>query len=234
MSHDKERKVTVMPIYSFDELSDEAKAYALEDYRRESESYLDSLEAIDWGLMSDFNELLEELYCHTDKSVEPRIDGTMTVTPTLRMDDDLWEQNAVEHDAIGGHIPDVPVLRDSRYYNGTAKQALITTWNGQVPELQKIVDSINAEADAIADDASGGRPDAFDFNESEVASDALEANTNDLKDELYSGWEKAATLALNAAVAALGEVLLDYASDDNVIWHINEDGIMFSEDGTME
>ena len=223
-----------MPIYSFDELSDEAKAYALEDYRRESESYRDSLEAIDWGLMSDFNELLGELYCHTDNSVEPRIDGTMTVTPTLHMDDDLWEQNAVEHDAIGGHIPDVPVLRDSRYYNGTAKQALITTWNGQVPELQKIVDSINAEADAIADDVSGGRPDDFDFNESEVASDALEANTNDLKDELYSGWEEAATLALNAAVAALGEVLLDYASDDNVIWHINQDGIMFSEDGTME
>lgn len=223
-----------MPIYSFDELSDEAKAYALEDYRRESESYRDSLEAIDWGLMSDFNELLGELYCHTDNSVEPRIDGTMTVTPTLHMDDELWEQNAVEHDAIGGHIPDVPVLRDSRYYNGTAKQALITTWNGQVPELQKIVDSINAEADAIADDVSGGRPDDFDFNESEVASDALEANTNDLKDELYSGWEEAATLALNAAVAALGEVLLDYASDDNVIWHINQDGIMFSEDGTME
>ena len=99
---------------------------------------------------------------------------------------------------------------------------------------QKIVDSINAEADAIADDVSGGRPDDFDFNESEVASDALEANTNDLKDELYSGWEEAATLALNAAVAALGEVLLDYASDDNVIWHINQDGIMFSEDGTME
>ena len=223
-----------MPIYSFDELSDEAKAYALEDYRRESESYRDSLEAIDWGLMSDFNELLGELYCHTDNSVEPRIDGTMTVTPTLHMDDELWEQNAVEHDAIGGHIPDVPVLRDSRYYNGTAKQALITTWNGQVPELQKIVDSINAEADAIADDVSGGRPDDFDFNESEVASDALEANTNDLKDELYSGWEEAATLALNAAVAALGEVLLDYASDDNVIWHINHDGIVFSEDGTME
>lgn len=223
-----------MPIYSFDELSDEAKAYALEDYRRESESYHDSLEAIDWGLMSDFNELLEELYCHTDNSVEPRIDGTMTVTPTLHMDDELWEQNAVEHDAIGGHIPDVPVLRDSRYYNGTAKQALITTWNGQVSELQKIVDSINAEADAIADDVSGGRPDDFDFNESEVASDALEANTNDLKDELYSGWDEAATLALNAAVASLGEALLDYASDDNVIWHINHDGIMFSEDGTME
>lgn len=223
-----------MPIYSFDELSDEAKAYALEDYRRESESYRDSLEAIDWGLMSDFNELLGELYCHTDNSVEPRVDGTMTVTPTLHMDDELWEQNAVEHDAIGGHIPDVPVLRDSRYYNGTAKQALITTWNGQVPELQKIVDSINAEADAIADDVSGGHPDDFDFNDSEVASDALEVNTNDLKDELYSGWEEAATLALNAAVASLGEVLLDYASDDNVIWHINHDGIMFSEDGTME
>ena len=223
-----------MPIYSFDELSDEAKAYALEDYRRESESYHDSLEAIDWGLMSDFNELLGELYCHTDNSVEPRIDGTMTVTPTLHMDDELWEQNAVEHDAIGGHIPDVPVLRDSRYYDGTAKQALITTWNGQVPELQRIVDSINAEADAIAADASGGHPDDFDFNESEVASDALEARTNDLKDELYSRWDEAATQALNAAVASLGEVLLDYASDDNVIWHINQDGIMFSEDGTME
>ena len=223
-----------MPIYSFDELSDEAKAYALEDYRRESESYHDSLEAIDWGLMSDFNELLGELYCHTDNSVEPRIDGTMTVTPTLHMDDELWEQNAVEHDAIGGHIPDVPVLRNSRYYNGTAKQALITTWNGHAPELQRIVDSINAEADAIADDVSGGRPDDFDFNESEVASDALEANTDDLKDELYSGWDEAATLALNAAVASLGEALLDYASDDNVIWHINENGIMFLEDGTME
>ena len=99
--------------------------------------------------MSDFNELLGELYCHTTKSVEPRIDGTMTVTPMLHMDDELWEQNAVEHDAIGGHIPDVPVLRDSRYYDGTAKQVLITTWNGHVPELQKIVDSINAEADAI-------------------------------------------------------------------------------------
>ena len=223
-----------MPTHSFDELSDEAKAYALEDYRRESESYLDSLEAIDRESMSDFNELLGELYCHTAKSVEPRVDGTMTVTPTLHMDDDLWEQNAVEHDAIGGHVPDVPVLRDSRYCNGTAKQALITTWNGQVPELQKIVDSINAEADAIADDVSGGRPDDFDFNDSEVASDALEANTDDLKDELYSGWEEAATLALNAAVASLGEVLLDYASDDNVIWHINENGIMFLEDGTME
>ena len=223
-----------MPTYSFDELSDEAKAYALEDYRRESESYHDSLEAIDWGLMSDFNELLGELYCHTDNSVEPRIDGTMTVTPTLHMDDELWEQNAVEHDAIGGHIPDVPVLRNSRYYNGTAKQALITTWNGHAPELQRIVDSINAEADAIADDVSGGRPDDFDFNESEVASDALEANTDDLKDELYSGWDEAATLALNAAVASLGEALLDYASDDNVIWHINENGIMFLEDGTME
>lgn len=223
-----------MPTYSFDELSDEAKVYALEDYRRESESYLDSLETIDREFMSDFNELLGELYCHTDKSVEPRIDGTMTVTPTLHMDDGMWEQNAVEHDAIGGHIPDVPVLRNSRYYNGTAKQALITTWNGQVPELQRIVDSINAEADAIADDVSGGRPDDFDFNESEVASDALEANTDDLKDELYSGWDEAATLALNAAVASLGEALLDYASDDNVIWHINENGIMFLEDGTME
>ena len=223
-----------MPTYSFDELSDEAKAYALEDYRRESESYLDFLETIDRESMSDFNELLGELYCHTDKSVEPRIDGTMTVTPTLHMDDGMWEQNAVEHDAIGGHIPDVPVLRDSRYYDGTAKQALITTWNGQVPELQRIVDSINAEADAIAADVSGGRPDDFDFNESEVASDALEANTDDLKDELYSGWDEAATLALNAAVASLGEALLDYASDDNVIWHINENGIMFLEDGTME
>lgn len=223
-----------MPTHSFDELSDEAKAYALEDYRRESEPYLDSLEAIDRESMSDFNELLGELYCYTDKSVEPRIDGTMTVTPTLHMDDGMWEQNAVEHDAIGGHIPDVPVLRNSRYYNGTAKQALITTWNGQVPELQKIVDSINAEADAIADDVSGGRPGDFDFNDSEVASDALEANTDDLKDELYSGWEEAATLALNAAVASLGETLLDYASDDNVIWHINENGIMFLEDGTME
>lgn len=223
-----------MPTHSFDELSDEAKAYALEDYRRESEPYLDSLEAIDRESMSDFNELLGELYCYTDKSVEPRIDGTMTVTPTLHMDDGMWEQNAVEHDAIGGHIPDVPVLRNSRYYSGTAKQALITTWNGQVPELQKIVDSINAEADAIADDVSGGRPGDFDFNDSEVASDALEANTDDLKDELYSGWEEAATLALNAAVASLGEALLDYASDDNVIWHINENGIMFLEDGTME
>ena len=223
-----------MPTHSFDELSDEAKAYALEDYRRESEPYLDSLEAIDRESMFDFNELLGELYCYTDKSVEPRIDGTMTVTPTLHMDDGMWEQNAVEHDAIGGHIPDVPVLRNSRYYNGTAKQALITTWNGQVPELQKIVDSINAEADAIADDVSGGRPGDFDFNDSEVASDALEANTDDLKDELYSGWEEAATLALNAAVASLGEALLDYASDDNVIWHINENGIMFLEDGTME
>lgn len=223
-----------MPTHSFDELSDEAKAYALEDYRRESEPYLDSLEAIDRESMFDFNELLGELYCYTDKSVEPRIDGTMTVTPTLHMDDGMWEQNAVEHDAIGGHIPDVPVLRNSRYYNGTAKQALITTWNGQVPELQKIVDSINAEADAIAGDVSGGRPGDFDFNDSEVASDALEANTDDLKDELYSGWEEAATLALNAAVASLGEALLDYASDDNVIWHINENGIMFLEDGTME
>lgn len=223
-----------MPTYSFDELSDEAKVYALEDYRRESESYLDFLETIDRESMSDFNELLGELYCHTDKSVEPRIDGTMTVTPTLHMDDGMWEQNAVEHDAIGGHIPDVPVLRNSRYYNGTAKQALITTWNGHAPELQRIVDSINAEADAIADDVSGGRPDDFDFNESEVASDALEANTDDLKDELYSGWDEAATLALNAAVASLGEALLDYASDDNVIWHINENGIMFLEDGTME
>ena len=223
-----------MPTHSFDELSDEAKAYALEDYRRESEPYLDSLEAIDRESMFDFNELLGELYCYTDKSVEPRIDGTMTVTPTLHMDDGMWEQNAVEHDAIGGHIPDVPVLRDSRYYNGTAKQALITTWNGHAPELQKIVDSINAEADAIADDVSGGRPGDFDFNDSEVASDALEANTDDLKDELYSGWEEAATLALNAAVASLGEALLDYASDDNVIWHINENGIMFLEDGTME
>ena len=215
-----------MPTYSFDELSDEAKAYALEDYRRESESYLDSLEAIDRDSMSDFNELLGELYCHTTKSVEPRLDGTMTVTPTLHMDDGLWEQNAVEHDAIGGHIPDVPVLRDSRYYDGTAKQALITTWNGHAPELQRIVDSINAEADAIADDVSGGRPDDFDFNESEVASDALEANTDDLKDELYSGWDEAATLALNAAVASLGEALLEYATDDNDDWHINENGII--------
>lgn len=223
-----------MPTYSFDELSDEARAYALEDYRRESESYLDSLEAIDRESMSDFNELLGELYCHTTKSVEPRVDGTMTVTPTLRMDDELWEQNAVEHDAIGGHIPDVPILRNFRYYDGTANQALITAWNGQIPELQKIVDSINAEADAIADDVSSGHPDDFDFNDSEVATDALEANTDDLKDELYSRWEEAATQALSAAVASLGEALLDYASDDNVIWHINEDGIMFSEDGTME
>lgn len=215
-------------LYDLDELSDEARSRAIEDYRLESVSYEDGLTSLDEGSMDDVNRILRQIYCSTVVSLQPDRYGYSDMDPRARMDIE-WEEYALSHDDIGGHIPDAPTVSGDE--DDDVIGSMITIWNTSLSDVQDVIDRINGVADSIASSYLDGDPEEFSFNTSESASDELDLKTEELKDELYDTWLDLANRALMSAISIIRDRFKSYASDENVSEMIRRDRIPFYSDG---
>lgn len=215
-------------LYDLDELSDEARSRAIEDYRLESVSYEDGLTSLDEESMDDVNRILSQIYCSTAISLQPDRYGYSDMDPVACVHIE-WELYALSHDAIGGHIPDAPTLSGDD--DDDVIRSMMTIWNTSLSDVQNVIDRINGVADSIASSYSDGDPSEFSFNTSESASDELDLETERLKDELYERWLDLADRALMSAISIIRDRLRSYASDEHVSQLIRRDGIQFYSDG---
>lgn len=215
-------------LYDLDELSDEARSRAIEDYRLESVSYEDGLTSLDEESMDDVNRILRQIYCSTAVSLQPDRYGYSDMDPRARLDIE-WEMYALSHDAIGGHIPDAPTVSGDD--EDDVIGSMITIWNTSLSDVQDVIDRINGVADSIASSYSDGDPEEFSFNTSESASDELDLKTEELKGELYDRWLDLANRALMSATSIIRDRFKSYASDEHVSEMIRMDRIPFYSDG---
>ena len=192
----------------FDYLSDEAKENAIENLRvsdtlaeMASMSIDEDIESLKYSLDSIGVELRDYNVGYPGSFATIRIDD--------RREDDLMYPYATTN-----HLADIPQAEDNGYFIGVGVKE---DWDKHIPELQAMVDAINAKLDSSDPDAEWPYYDGFD----------------DETQELYNAYEEAAGECADKAISDANDEYEATFDDDYIREFIEGNDILFDEDGNL-
>ena len=190
-------------------LSDEAKDNAIENVRNDGGLYDVASMTIDEDLDS-LRNVLGSIGVDL-RNYNVGYPGTFA---TIRIDD-RTEDDLLYPDATTNHLADIPHAEDDGYWVGVGVKE---DWGKRVPELQAMVDDINAKLDGSDPDAEWPYYDGFD----------------DDTQELYAAYEEAANECADTAVSDISDNY-DYltTNDEAIREFIDGNDILFDEDGNL-
>lgn len=192
----------------FDYLSDEAKENAIENLRvsdtlaeMASMSIDEDIESLKYSLDSIGVELRDYNVGYPGSFATIRIDD--------RREDDLMYPYATTN-----HLADIPQAEDNGYFIGVGVKE---DWDKHIPELQAMVDAINAKLDSSDPDAEWPYYDGFD----------------DETQELYNAYEEAAGECADKAISDANDEYEATFDDEYIMEFIEGNDILFDEDGNL-
>ena len=193
----------------FDYLSDEAKENAIENVGNDDGLYDVASMTIDEDLDS-LKRVLESIGVEL-RDYNVGYPGTFA---TIRIDD-RTEDDLMYPYSTTNHLADIPHAEDDGYWIGVGVKE---DWDKRVPELQAMVDAINAKLDNSDPDAEWPYYDGFD----------------DETQELYNAYDEAASECANTAIKDISDNY-DYltTNDEAVREFIEGNDILFDEDGNL-
>ena len=192
----------------FEYLSDKAKENAIENLRSSDDlaemasmSADEDIESLKYSLDSIGVELRDYNIGYPGEYVSIRIND--------RTEDDL-----LYPDARTNHLEDIPQAEDDGYFIGVGVKE---DWDKHIPELQAMVDDINAKLDASDPNAEYPYYDGF------------EKDSGDLYDAYYDAAKECADTAIRDANDGY-EAIFD---DEYIMKFIEGNDILFDEDGNL-
>lgn len=192
----------------FEYLSDEAKENAIENVRLSDTlaevanvTADEDIESLERSLDSIGVELTGYSIGYPGRYADIRINGDT--------EDDLMYPYATTN-----HLADIPHAEDNGLYIGVGVKE---DWDKRVPELQAMVDAINAKLDSSDPDAEWPYYDGFD----------------DETQELYNAYEEAASECANTAIGDIGNEYEATFDDESIREFIDGNDILFDEDGNL-
>ena len=192
----------------FDYLSDEAKENAIENVRLSDTltevanvTADEDIESLERSLDSIGVELTGYSIGYPGRYADIRINGDT--------EDDLMYPYATTN-----HLADIPHAEDDGLYIGVGVKE---DWDKRVPELQAMVDAINAKLDASDPNAEWPYYDGFD----------------DETQELYNAYEEAAGECADKAISDANDEYEATFDDDYIREFIEGNDILFDEDGNL-
>ena len=193
----------------FNYLSDEAKENAIENLRSSNDlaemasmTVDEDIDSLKYSLDSIGVELRDYNVGYPGSFATIRIDD--------RREDDLMYPYATTN-----HLADIPHAEDDGLYIGVGVKE---DWDKRVPELQAMVDAINAKLDSSDPDAEWPYYDGFD----------------DETQELYNAYDEAASECANTAIKDISDNY-DYltTNDEAIREFIEGNDLLFDEDGNL-
>ena len=193
----------------FEYLSDEAKENAIENLRSSN----DLAEMASMTVDEDIDSLKYSLDSIGVELRDYNV-GYPGSFATVRIDD-RTEDDLLYPDAGTNHLADIPHAEDDGYFIGVGVKE---DWDKRIPELQAMVDAINAKLDASDPNAEWPYYDGFD----------------DETQELYAAYEEAANECADTAVKDISDDY-DYltTNDEAIREFIDGNDILFDEDGNL-
>lgn len=192
----------------FDYLSDEAKENAIENLRSSNDlaemasmTVDEDIDSLKYSLDSIGVELRDYNVGYPGSFATIRIDD--------RREDDLMYPYATTN-----HLADIPHAEDDGLYIGVGVKE---DWDKRVPELQAMVDAINAKLDGSDPDAEWPYYDGFD----------------DETQELYAAYEEAANECADTAISDANDEYEATFDDEAIREFIEGNDILFDEDGNL-
>lgn len=192
----------------FEYLSDEAKENAIENVRLSDTlaevanvTADEDIESLERSLDSIGVELTDYSIGYPGRYADIRINGDT--------EDDLMYPYATTN-----HLADIPHAEDDGLYIGVGVKE---DWDKRVPELQAMVDAINAKLDASDPNAEWPYYDGFD----------------DETQELYNAYEEAASECADKAIRDTGNEYEATFDDESIREFIDGNDILFDEDGNL-
>ena len=192
----------------FDYLSDEAKENAIENLRSSN----DLAEMASMTVDEDIDSLKYSLDSIGVELRDYNV-GYPGSFATIRIDD-RREDDLLYPDARTNHLADIPHAEDDGLYIGVGVKE---DWDKRVPELQAMVDAINAKLDGSDPDAEWPYYDGF------------EKDSGDLYDAYYDAAKECADTAISDANDGY-EAVFD---DEYIMEFIEGNDILFDEDGNL-
>ena len=193
----------------FNYLSDEAKENAIENLRSSNDlaemasmTVDEDIDSLKYSLDSIGVELRDYNVGYPGSFATIRIDD--------RREDDLMYPYSTTN-----HLADIPHAEDDGLYIGVGVKE---DWDKRVPELQAMVDAINAKLDSSDPDAEWPYYDGFD----------------DETQELYNAYDEAASECANTAIKDISDNY-DYltTNDEAIREFIEGNDLLFDEDGNL-
>lgn len=193
----------------FNYLSDEAKENAIENVSNDDALYDVASMTIDEDLDS-----LKSVLGSIGVELRDYNVGYPGSFATVRIDD-RTEDDLTYPYATTNHLADIPHAEDDGYWIGIGVKE---DWDKRIPELQAMVDAINAKLDSSDPDAEWPYYDGFD----------------DETQELYNAYEEAANECADTAIRDISDNY-DYltANNDAIREFIEGNDILFDEDGNL-
>ncbi|WP_288923619.1 hypothetical protein [uncultured Bifidobacterium sp.] len=193
----------------FDYLSDEAKENAIENVSNDDGLYDVASMTIDEDLDS-LKSVLESIGVEL-RDYNVGYPGTFA---TIRIDD-RTEDDLMYPDATTNHLADIQHAEDDGYWIGVGVKE---DWDKRVPELQAMVDAINAKLDGSDPDAEWPYYDGFDGE----------------TQELYNAYDEAAGECADRAIRDISDNY-DYltTNDEAIREFIEGSDFLFDEDGSL-
>lgn len=192
----------------FEYLSDEAKENAIENVRLSDTlaevanvTADEDIESLERSLDSIGVELTDYSIGYPGRYADIRINGDT--------EDDLMYPYATTN-----HLADIPHAEDDGLYIGVGVKE---DWDKRVPELQAMVDAINAKLDASDPNAEWPYYDGFD----------------DETQKLYNAYEEAASECADKAIRDTGNEYEATFDDESIREFIDGNDILFDEDGNL-
>ena len=192
----------------FDYLSDEAKENAIENVR-----VSDTLAEVANVTIDEDIESLKYSLDSIGVELRDYNVGYPGSFATIRIDD-RTEDDLMYPDATTNHLADIPHAEDNGYWIGIGVKE---DWDKRIPELQAMVDAINAKLDSSDPDAEWPYYDGFD----------------DDTQELYSAYEEAAGECADKAISDANDEYEAMFDDENIMQFIEGNDILFDEDGNL-
>lgn len=193
----------------FNYLSDEAKENAIENVSNDDTLYDVASMTIDEDLNS-LKSVLDSIGVELrDYNV-----GYPGSFATIRIDD-RTEDDLMYPYSTTNHLADIQHAEDDGYWIGIGVKE---DWDKRIPELQAMVDDINAKLDSSDPDAEWPYYDGFD----------------DDTQELYNAYEEAASECANTAIKDISDNY-DYltTNDEAIREFIEGNDLLFDEDGNL-
>lgn len=192
----------------FEYLSDEAKENAIENVRSSNDlaemasmTVDEDIDSLKYSLDSIGVELRDYNVGYPGSFATIRIDN--------RTEDDLMYPYSTTN-----HLADIPHAEDNGYFIGVGFKE---DWDKRVPELQAMVDAINAKLDGSDPDAEWPYYDGFD----------------DETQELYNAYDEAANECADKAISDANDEYEATFDDENIMQFIEGNDILFDEDGNL-
>lgn len=192
----------------FEYLTDKAKENAIESLRSSdilaemaNMSADEDIESLKYSLDSIGVELTDYHIGYPGEYVSIRIND--------RTEDDL-----LYPDARTNHLADIPHAEDDGYFIGVGVKE---DWDKRIPELQAMVDAINAKLDASDPDAEYPHYDGFEEDSG----------------GLYDAYYDAANECAHTAIRDANDEYEATFDDEYIMSFIDGNDILFDEDGNL-